>query len=63
METDVEKQKKIAAMNKEIDDIHFVNSLFWQRGEASTSEERAEYQRRLARLDELRREVAKLQSE
>jgi len=44
-----------------MDSIHVVNSLYWQRGEA-TSEERAEYQRRLDRLDEIRGELAYLQS-
>jgi len=63
MEIDAKKKARIAALGEEMDGIHFVNSLYWQRGEAVTSEERSEYKRRLDRLDEIRREIAQLQSE
>jgi hypothetical protein len=33
------KEARIAALNEEMDRIHFVNGLYWQRGEAVTSEE------------------------
>jgi hypothetical protein len=62
MEIDAKKKARIAALSEEMDGMHFVNSLYWQRGEAVTSEERAEYQRRLDRLDEIRREIAQLRS-
>jgi hypothetical protein len=58
-----ERKARIADLNKEMDAIHFVNSLYWQRREANTTTARAEYQRRLDRLDEIRRELAQLQSE
>jgi hypothetical protein len=58
-----DKRARIAALNKEIDAIHFANSLYWQRRETNSTTARAEYQRRLDRLDEIRRELGQLQSE
>jgi chromosome segregation ATPase len=51
MEIDAKKKARIAALSEEIHGIHFVNSLYW-----------SEYQRRQDRLDEIRRELAQLQS-
>jgi hypothetical protein len=62
MEPDEKKATRIAALNEEMDGIHFVNSLYWERGEAVTSEARAEYQRRQDRLEEIRVELAQLRS-
>ena len=59
---DAEKKARIAALSEEMDGIHFVNSLYWQRGEAVTSEERAAHQRRQDRLEEIRAELARLRS-
>jgi hypothetical protein len=59
---DAEKKARIAALSEEMDGIHFVNSLYWQRGEAVTSQARANYQRRLDRLEEIRAELAQLRS-
>jgi hypothetical protein len=53
---------KIAVLNEEMDGIHFVNSLYWGRGEAVSTEARAEYRRRQDRLDAIRTELARLQS-
>jgi hypothetical protein len=53
---------KIAVLNEEMDGIHFVNSLYWGRGEAVSTEARAEYRRRQDRLDAIRTELAQLQS-
>jgi hypothetical protein len=61
MEIDATKKARIAALSEEMDRIHFVNSLYWQRGEAVTSEERAEHQRRRDRLEQVRAELAQLQ--
>jgi RPA family protein len=61
MEIDAKKKARIAALSEEMERIHFVNSLYWQRGEAVTSEARAEYQRRLDRLQEIRAELAQVQ--
>jgi len=58
-----EKKTRIAALNKEMDAIHFVNNLYWQRRETNTTTARAEYRRRLDRLYEIRSELARLQSE
>jgi hypothetical protein len=62
MEIDAKKKARIAALGEEMDGIHFVNGLYWHRGKAATSEERAEYKRSLDRLDEIRGEIAQLQS-
>lgn len=62
MEIDAKKKARIAALNEEMDGIHFLNSLYWRRGESQTTTERAEYRRRLDRLEEIRKEVAQLRS-
>jgi hypothetical protein len=62
MENDAEKDARIAALNEEMDGLHFVNSLYWQQGEAHTTTARAEYQRRVDRLEEIRRELSQLRS-
>ena len=49
-------------MYEEMDRIHFVNRGYWKSGEAATVEARAQYQRRLDRLEEIRAELVKLQS-
>jgi len=59
MEPDTQKKARIASLQEEMDGIHFVNSLY-RKGKAVTSEARAEYQRRLDRLEEIRRELAQL---
>jgi hypothetical protein len=53
---------KIAVLSEEMDGIHFVNSLYWGRGEAVSTEARAEYRCRQDRLDAIRTELAQLQS-
>ena len=57
MEIRAEKKARIAALNKEMDKIHFANRLYWQRGETVTSEERAAHQSRQDRLEEIRAET------
>ena len=60
MEPDTQNKTRIAALQEEMDGIHFVNTLYWGRGEAVTSEARAEYQRRQDRLEEIHAELAQL---
>lgn len=60
MEPDTKKKARIAALGEEMDGIHFLNSLYWRKGEAATSEARAAYQRRVDRVEEIRRELAQL---
>jgi hypothetical protein len=62
MESDTSAIEKKATLHEEIEGIHFVNSLYWNRKEAVTLEARAEYERRKQRLEEIRAELAKLQS-
>jgi hypothetical protein len=51
---------KIGQLNEEMDGIHFVNSLYWKRGEATTPEAKTEHERRKERLEEIRSELARL---
>jgi hypothetical protein len=46
MEPDAKKKTRIAALGKKMDDIHLLNSAYWERGEAVTSEAKAEYERK-----------------
>jgi hypothetical protein len=62
MESDSAVRAEIAALHEEMDAIHAVNSLYWKQGEAVTVEARAQYQRRLDRLEEIRTELTQLQS-
>jgi hypothetical protein len=57
------KTARIAALNAEIDAIHSANTLYWRQGEAATHEARAAYRHRLDRLEEIRKELAKLRSD
>ena len=62
MEIDATKKARIAALSEEMDRIHFVNSLYWERGDEVTAEARAEYQRRQERLEAIRKELDQLRS-
>lgn len=60
MESDSVVKAKIAALHEEMHAIHVANSLHWKQGEAVTVEARAEYHRRLNRLEEIRSELIQL---
>jgi hypothetical protein len=62
MEFDAPTKAKIAVLTAEIDMIHFTNALYWKRGQSVSTEERAEYERRNARLEEIRTELSQLGS-
>jgi transposase-like protein len=62
MEADSGK-KRISALAEEMDAIHSSNSRYWKQGSTVTSEERAEYQQRQDRLEEIRKELAELRRE
>jgi len=53
---------RIAALNEEMRTIFFADRRYWERGQAATLEERAKYQRRQDRLEEMRKELALLRS-
>jgi hypothetical protein len=53
---------RVAALRKELDEIHLANTLYWEKGSVQSREARAEYQRRLDRLEEIRTELAQFQS-
>jgi len=46
--------RTVAALHKEIDEIHLANALYWKQGTAVTVAARKEYQRRQDRLEEIR---------
>jgi hypothetical protein len=60
LEPDAGAKARIAALNEEMDAIYFADRRYWERGQAVTAEERAEYQRRQDRLEDIRRELALL---
>jgi len=55
------KDPGIAAIEKEIHDIHLSNRLYWKLRTAPDAAATAEYQRRLDRLEEVRHKLAQLQ--
>ena len=59
MEPDAKKKAAIAALHDEMDSIHLFNQLYWKE-KAHTHESNAEYQRRLDRLEQIRKEIAAL---
>jgi hypothetical protein len=62
MELSSKARTRIARLHEEMDGIHFVNSLYWERGEVVTRKGRADYQRRLKRLKAIRAELAQLRA-
>jgi hypothetical protein len=50
------------ALSREIDIIHAANELHWRRGEGMSIEGRAEYHKRLERLERIRIELEQLRS-
>jgi hypothetical protein len=61
-DSEIATRVKIAALTSEMDAIHSANSLYWGQGEAATHKARAEYRRRLDRLEEIRKELTQLRS-
>ncbi len=62
MEPKARTMARIAALNEEMDAIHFANNLYWKRGPLQTLAAKAEYQFRNERLEEIRAECAQLRS-
>jgi len=62
MEPDAEKKIRIAALQKEMDGIYFADRLYWDQSKGITHDARIEHQRRQERLEEIRKELAKLRS-
>jgi hypothetical protein len=54
---------RIAALNQEMDEIHYANSLYWNHGLQHTKEANAQYQFRQERLEKIRTELAQLREE
>jgi hypothetical protein len=62
MEPDVNKESRIAALNKEMDAIYYADRQYWEQGGWVTHDARIEHQRRQERLEEIRKELAQLRS-
>jgi len=58
LELDDATRVEIAALTSEMNVIFHANSVYWLQGEAATLGARAEYLRRLDRLEEIRTELA-----
>jgi hypothetical protein len=50
-------QVKIAALTKEMDEIHRANSLYWNQGQHPTKAATARYEFRQERLEQIRKEL------
>ena len=55
------RNARVAALKEQLDGIDSLNSLYWALGETVTLEERAEYNSRQDRLEEIRIELANLE--
>jgi hypothetical protein len=62
MEPDIPTKQKIVPLTVAMEEIHFANCQYWQKGDAVNTAERAEHERRKAKLEEITAELAKLQS-
>jgi hypothetical protein len=58
MEPDIRKAS-VALLRAEMDAIYLADRLYWLQGNRSDRAARASYQRRLARLEEIRNELAR----
>lgn len=56
------RDSRIQALKGEIDAIFQADTLYWNAGASSDVPARAEYQRRQNRLEEIRKELARLES-
>jgi hypothetical protein len=60
--TTPKQEHRIAILKEEMDFIHTANQKYWTSAEGRQSREaRAEYERRLKRLDQIRVELSELQ--
>ncbi len=60
MESYAGRKARIARLSEEVHAIDRANNSYWEQGEAASPEARAEYHRRLDRLEEIRAEFLKL---
>jgi hypothetical protein len=61
MDPEAAAKARIATLHQEMDAIHFANKLYWEN-KSPSREDRAEYHRRQERLQEIRRELLRLES-
>ncbi len=62
MEPDAEKKTRIAALQEEMDAIYSADRRYWNQTKGITRDARTEYQKRQERLEEIRKELARLRS-
>jgi hypothetical protein len=51
---------RIAALNSEMDELHYANQLYWNRGKNHSKEATAQHEWRQERLEKVREELAQL---
>jgi hypothetical protein len=59
MQPDFPTKIKIALLTTEMEEINFVDSLYWKCGKTVSTEAKAEYERRQKRLEEISDELEK----
>ena len=62
MESGTAAIEKTGILHEEMDAIHYANNLYWKHSGPTTHELKADYESRNQRLEEIRAELAKLQS-
>jgi len=60
MEPDATAKARIATLHEEMNAIHLANKVYWEN-KSPSREDRAEYQRRQEHLEEIRRELLRLE--
>ena len=60
MSPEAKTSAKIAFLNREMDELHAATRPYWEKGTEPSKEERAKYQWRQGRLEEIREELARL---
>jgi hypothetical protein len=63
MEPDVTTSLRVAILYEKMDAINHANDLYWEQGEAVTLDARIEHQYRRERLEEVRKELARLRAQ
>jgi hypothetical protein len=62
MDSEATRKARIAALQEEIEFIHYANGLYWRQAKPSDTA-KADHYRRQDRLEEIRSELVELQKE
>jgi hypothetical protein len=61
MKLDAKTSARVAILNKEMDDIHLANNLYWKQEQHQTGAAKAQYQFRNNQLEKILTEFSQLQ--